>query len=588
MKYAVQIVAGIWMLGISSTTFSSSLVFKNQGVAVFAVAGNAVVWVAKPPIHENSSLPVGSQGLAIKRSGELRVWTNQDNVYIPGTVVALPNPVPSQSLAFVNNSDLKTKATIYPAPQSGAPALGAGNGGDDPTNLSSQDIYLENHVSESDPVNHTSKEYCNYGDGRIEFDPTNGNRLLFNHKDHLGSTRAVEAEDGSAVERVVYDAYGAVAENEMSGVEKPGKDKFTGKELDNEGGSPAGAGIIRLNLRVSAIADELTDKSVYVTLNDGTMYEFGLERNAADNSYYLQNDIEINGGSTLKAIQISILYNNPNRTEYSVGVDAGCGFNITILGGKTQQVNFDQPFTNTAVFTLGSHHKDCNNSAAYFVLPSQTTNTVAAGMKLYYFGKRYYDAEIALWTACDIKHQFWSPYIYSNPINGIDPNGLDWLRFNGKQVLWYGGDYGNTQDLKYTYSGVSGHFGYQEPTTANFKEEWKGPVAPGKFYIDLEPDIQEAPIRAVESGFALTSKGSTGGIETIPAIFRTLWGNFRALLHRESGESYGRDGQYFHDSNKGETSGCIECDSKLFNDLIDYKTEGNDRIEVQVEYDKKK
>jgi hypothetical protein len=207
-------------------------------------------------------------------------------------------------------------------------------------------------------------------------------------------------------------------------------------------------------------------------------------------------------------------------------------------------------------------------------------------MRLSYFGKRYYDQEIGLWISCDPKHQFWSPYTYGNPVNGIDPDGLDWLRFNGSQIAWYGGDYGNTKNLKYTYSGVSGHFGYQEPTTANFKAEWNGPIAPGKFYVDLAPDIKDAPIRAVEGGYVLTSKGSTGGIETIPSSFTSLWGNFRALLHRVSGEDYGRGGQYFHDSKKGETSGCIECDSKLFKDMADYKSAGNDKIDVQVEYDK--
>lgn len=48
------------------------------------------------------------------------------------------------------------------------------------------------------------------------------------------------------------------------------------------------------------------------------------------------------------------------------------------------------------------------------------------GIGLFYFGKRYYDAEIGRWTSCDLKHEFFSPYTYvgNNPTGFIDPNGL--------------------------------------------------------------------------------------------------------------------------------------------------------------------
>jgi len=49
-----------------------------------------------------------------------------------------------------------------------------------------------------------------------------------------------------------------------------------------------------------------------------------------------------------------------------------------------------------------------------------------SGMDLYYFGARYYDADIGLWTAVDPAMEYFSGYTYvgNNPISAIDPNGL--------------------------------------------------------------------------------------------------------------------------------------------------------------------
>jgi RHS repeat-associated protein len=53
----------------------------------------------------------------------------------------------------------------------------------------------------------------------------------------------------------------------------------------------------------------------------------------------------------------------------------------------------------------------------------------SVGLRLQNFGRRYYDSEIGMWTSCDPKQQFASPYAYTgngyNPINAIDPNGLE-------------------------------------------------------------------------------------------------------------------------------------------------------------------
>ena len=49
---------------------------------------------------------------------------------------------------------------------------------------------------------------------------------------------------------------------------------------------------------------------------------------------------------------------------------------------------------------------------------------VGDGLNLFYFGARYYDPEIGIWTSTDPAGQFWNKYSYSpNPINSIDPDG---------------------------------------------------------------------------------------------------------------------------------------------------------------------
>lgn len=48
-------------------------------------------------------------------------------------------------------------------------------------------------------------------------------------------------------------------------------------------------------------------------------------------------------------------------------------------------------------------------------------------MKLFYFGARYYDPEVGIWTSTDPAEQFFNSYSYvgGNPITFFDPNGLE-------------------------------------------------------------------------------------------------------------------------------------------------------------------
>ena len=45
----------------------------------------------------------------------------------------------------------------------------------------------------------------------------------------------------------------------------------------------------------------------------------------------------------------------------------------------------------------------------------------------------------------------------NNPILYLDPIELDWILANGNQVIWYGGDYGDTSTIVNSYYASSGH-----------------------------------------------------------------------------------------------------------------------------------
>ena len=65
-----------------------------------------------------------------------------------------------------------------------------------------------------------------------------------------------------------------------------------------------------------------------------------------------------------------------------------------------------------------------------FDLFEQDTTSGDDGEGWYYFGARYYDADIGKWISTDPAMEFHDAYRYTtNPIGFIDPNGLAELRF---------------------------------------------------------------------------------------------------------------------------------------------------------------
>ncbi|MBI5557695.1 MAG: DUF2778 domain-containing protein [Deltaproteobacteria bacterium] len=136
-----------------------------------------------------------------------------------------------------------------------------------------------------------------------------------------------------------------------------------------------------------------------------------------------------------------------------------------------------------------------------------------------------------------------NPYVYveNNPVNMIDPFGLDSLLAN-HGILTHYNDNGNAVG---SYPYTSGQSGVTDPSIP-----WKGPTPPGTYSLD--------PKQISEGGF-----------------LRNLffdWGKYRVPLAPDaSTNTYGRNNFFLHGGKDPGSAGCIDIgsgDKKLFPKLM--------------------
>ncbi len=113
--------------------------------------------------------------------------------------------------------------------------------------------------------------------------------------------------------------------------------------------------------------------------------------------WYLKNHL----GSTMLVYGTSA-YSDPLNSGYKSGVKAA--YDYRAFG---EQVDLTEP-TDKVTENFTGKEKDGET-------------------ELNYFGARYLDPMLGMWTSVDPKRQFSSPYLYVgngyNPVNGVDPNG---------------------------------------------------------------------------------------------------------------------------------------------------------------------
>ncbi|MBD3314819.1 MAG: hypothetical protein GF344_03460, partial [Chitinivibrionales bacterium] len=149
-------------------------------------------------------------------------------------------------------------------------------------------------VFETDHINSQTSFYANLpgGEGKVVYpDNSNGYYPTYYYikdhlptyyyiKDHLGSTRCVIDHFGDVVEAVSYYAYGRMDyEGLQEPTDKEAREKFTGKEFDQDGGDYSHA-YLDLDICIHDLhVDSSDQKAIIIHFADGTSQSYSIYRN---------------------------------------------------------------------------------------------------------------------------------------------------------------------------------------------------------------------------------------------------------------------------------------------------------------------
>jgi RHS repeat-associated protein len=154
------------------------------------------------------------------------------------------------------------------------------------------------------------------------------------------------------------------------------------------------------------------------------------------------------------------------------------------------------------------------------------------------------------------------------------PSEGQYAIYDGQYVTWYDAN-GKAIEINPGTSGyIEGDKNFQNSKYQNKKD--LGPIPEGTYSIDLtlnpyrqakiiewKPDelYDDIGIQQIPTAFPLTDGRMAINVG---------WGSIRARLEYVSGNLYGREGFYIHNSTKGFTHGCIEVGGNFFSRLLNY------------------
>ncbi len=279
------------------------------------------------------------------------------------------------------------------------------------------------------------------GEGRIR---KVGHAFTYDYyvKDHLGSTREVISDEGKVTEATMYYPYGTMEALMKPPTDDKAREKFTGKELDS-GDNPASE--VSFNIAINNFDAGLHyHGELYVNYTDLVYNRSFLK------VYPLQYDADAD----------RFILNTADRFPDSMRVT-----NLRIsTSGAVSPINYEKACDYTVITDSGlaitldtSGSALINSSSVNYFTDSPYTPERVAGSNLYYFGARYYDAELGVWGSTDIAGQYGNTYsycggtptiyrdndgliaVYVNGISGEDDVDLRrWIRAH------YGDEYGGT------------------------------------------------------------------------------------------------------------------------------------------------
>lgn len=245
-------------------------------------------------------------------------------------------------------------------------------------------------------------------------------------KDHLGSTRMVVYNNGGTIaikEAFAYYAYGT-QKSIGNTVPQDARARmgFTGKEFDKAGGDASDEGV-DVSLTITDFDPACITSPVPAILSlvfnegmAGTLYN-QFYFNISGTTATLNGHVKVNNNAKLTSIRLGAYTNLADSTRtWNTVIDV----NETMTAGKRVQITFPGGSKRIGDIVLGT-----GGPRGSWVDPySITVRNVVAGISLDYFGRRYYDPEVGVWTACDPKGQYFNSYGYSsNPIVYVDPDG---------------------------------------------------------------------------------------------------------------------------------------------------------------------
>ncbi len=266
------------------------------------------------------------------------------------------------------------------------------------------------------------------GEGRARY-TLDGSGFTYDYyiTDHLGSTREIVNSTGDVTEATMYYPYGTMDYLKPASSTDNAREKFTGKELD-AGENPTGEATFDIRI---------------------TNFDAG--------SMHYRGELWVNyidASTTREMLKVYSMFYNPVERSFTLNTTERFPTEVWITrlqiftSGATTPIAYDITTYNYRILTdhgltvkLDTDGANLINNPAtnYFGITSYTPVRVA-GSNLFYFGARYYDPEVGVWTTCDPKGQFLNPYHYSaNPINSVDPNG-EWVQALFAAARWYLGN----------------------------------------------------------------------------------------------------------------------------------------------------